>query len=357
MKEGFTCRSRVESVPIAGGRSAFVSLLMFAVLAANSAFAQRIEIQWPTPNPAWEQGRGIEAWVQATVSGDPESGLFGCVRSHGTQFHEGLDIRPVSRDGRGEPLDKITAAMDGVIRHVNNSAGDSNYGRYIVIEHTGMSPAVYTLYAHLSKIEPGIMPGAMVRRGQVIGTMGHTSSGGGFPRDRAHMHFEIGLMVTQDFASWYAWKKFGSPNEQGLWNGMNLMGLDPLDFLQKWRARKVDNFQQYFDQLRPMVRVRVATSRVPDFITRYPALLRKPMPAGLVAGWEVECNSTGLPFAWTPLAPMDVAGMRPNSAQIMSFDAAAVRAYHCKSLVRSRGASNAPGSDLQEMLQQVFGLR
>ena len=318
--------------------------------------AQRIEIQWPTPNPAWEQGKGYEAWVQPTVSGEPESGLFGCVRSGGAQFHEGLDIRPVSRDRLGEPTDKIFAAMDGVVRNANANAGESNYGRYVVIEHPGMSPAVYTLYAHLAKIEPGIRAGTVVQRGQVIGIMGH-SAGGGIPRDRAHMHFEIGLMVTQNFEAWYAWKKFGSRNEQGLWNGMNLMGIDPLDFLRQWRTRQVDNFQQYFDQLRAVVRVRVATSRVPDFITRYPSLLRKPMPVGLVAGWEIECNSTGVPFAWTPLSPMDVTGLRANAVQIVAVESALVRAYRCRSLVKPHGSGWVPGKDLEEMLQQVFGLR
>jgi len=109
--------------------------------------------------------------------------------------------------------------------------------------------------------------------------------------------------------------------------------------------------------MRMVVRVRVATSRVPDFIARYPALLRKPLPAGIVAGWEVDCNSTGLPFAWTPLNAMDVAGMRLNSVKIVSVDSAVVRAYRCKSLVRQRGAGYVPGSDLDMMLQQVFSLR
>ncbi len=348
---------RSRTAPVPGVFRFRKAALCCALVAASLVRAQRIEIRWPTPNPAWEQGRGIEAWAQPTVSGEPESGLFGCVRSGGTQFHEGLDIRAFARDRHGEPLDQITAVMDGVVRHVNNHAGDSNYGRYIVIEHSGLTPAVYTLYAHLAKIESGIVPGAKVSLGQVIGIMGHSAGGAGIPRDRAHMHFEIGLMVTEDFPSWYAWKKFGSPNEHGLWNGMNLMGIDPLDFLRQWRARRVDNFQQYFDQMRTVVRVRVATHRVPDFIARYPSLLRRPVPAGLVGGWEVDCNATGLPFAWTPLSPADVAGLRPDAVQIVSVDSAAVRAYRCKSLVRTRGSGYVPGADLATMLQQVFGLR
>ncbi|MDI1318673.1 MAG: M23 family metallopeptidase [bacterium] len=330
---------------------------IFSLCLTGFASAQRIEFSWPTPNRAWEQGKSFEAWVQPTVSGDPESGLFGCVRSGGTQFHEGLDIRAVSRDSRGEPADKITAAMEGVVRHVNSSPGNSNYGRYIVLEHPGVEPAVYTLYAHLAKIEPGIAPGVTVTRGQVIGLMGRSEGSSAIPKDRAHMHFEIGLVLTKDFSSWYQWKKFGSPNEHGPWNGMNLLGIDANDFLREWRQRKVDNFQQYFDRMRSVVKVRVATSHVPDFITRYPALLRTPRPAGLVAGWEIECNSTGLPFAWTPLSPTDVMGMRPNSAQIVSADAAILRAYRCKSLAKPRGSGSVPGSDLTTMLQQVFGLR
>ena len=321
------------------------------------ASAQRLEISWPTPNRAWEQGKSYEAWVQPTVSGDPESGLFGCVRSGGTQFHEGLDIRAVSRDARGEPADKIFAAMDGIVRHVNTSPGNSNYGRYIVLEHPGAEPAVYTLYAHLARIEPGIAPGATVSRGQVIALMGRSEGSSAIPKDRAHMHFEIGLVMTKDFASWYAARKFGSPNEQGLYNGMNLMGIDAHDFLREWRQHKVDNFQEYFDHLRGVVKVRVATSRVPDFISRYPALLRKPLPAGLVGGWEVECNATGLPFAWTPLSPTDVMGLRPNTAQIVSADMTVLRAYRCKSLAKTHGSGWVPGSDLTTMLQQVFGLR
>ena len=321
-----------------------------------AAWAARINFVWPTPNKAWEQGRGIESFIQPTVSGDPESGTFGCIRSGGAQFHEGIDIKSVQRDRRGEPTDPVYAAMDGVVRYVAFVAGESNYGRYIVLEHPGLTPSVYTLYAHLARVESDVRPGVTVHAGQVIALMGHSSSGS-IPRDRAHLHFEIGLRVSDNFELWYHGKKFGNRNEHGIWNGMNLMGFDPLDFLRQWRAGRVDDFQQYLDRTHAVVRVRVVTSRIPDFIQRYPTLLQKPLPAGLVGGWEVACNSTGLPFAWTPLAATEVAGQRPGSVEILSADASALRAFHCKSLVKTRHGGNEPGEDLEMMLQQAFGVR
>ena len=140
--------------------------LACGLLAAPCAKAQRLEFSWPTPNRAWEQGRNYTAWVQPTVSGIEESGLFGCVRSSGAQFHEGIDIRPVARDRAGEPTDKITAAMDGVVRHVSSSPGNSSYGRYIVLDHPGLTPAVYTLYAHLARIVPFVSAGLYALAGQ-----------------------------------------------------------------------------------------------------------------------------------------------------------------------------------------------
>jgi peptidoglycan LD-endopeptidase LytH len=328
------------------------------LLVGPIASAQRLEFSWPTPNRAWEQGRDASAWVQPTVSGLEQSGLFGCVRTHGAQFHEGLDIRPITRDARGEAADKIFAAMDGVVRHVNSTPGNSAYGRYIVIEHPDETPAVYTLYAHLARMEPGIRPGVAVRRGAPIALMGRSAGGYAIPKERAHLHFEIGLVATtQTFGAWYAWRKFGSPNEHGAYNGMNLMGLDPEDFLREWRRRRVDNVQEYLDKLRPAVRVRVAVRRTPDFITRYPSLLRKPPPLGLVAGWEIECNATGVPFAWTPLTAAELGGQRSGTAQIVWADAAQLRAGRCKSLAKSARGQYTPGPDLNTMLQLVFGLR
>lgn len=334
-------------------RGALAQLLACAAVAALPA--QRLDIGWPTPSRDWMGP--IDRFVQPTVSGDPESGLFGCVRTNGTQFHEGVDIRPVRRDARGEPLDRISAAMDGIVRHVSARPGASNYGRYVVIEHPGVTPAVYTLYAHLSAIDAGIRPGTPLRRGQEFATMGRSAGGRALPKERAHLHFEIGLRFTDNFQSWYSWKKFGSPNEQGAYNGMNLLGIDPLDFMRTWRRGQVDNLQQYFQRLPPAVRVRVATTRTPDFIQRYPSLLRKDPGTTLVAGWEVECNVKGLPTALTPLSPAEIGSQAAGTAHIVWTDPALLRSCRCKSLVRTRGGRTVPGADLETMLQLVFGLR
>ena len=317
----------------------------------------QLELVWPTPNTAYAEGKSIDAFVQATASGDPASGLFGCARSGGHQFHEGIDLKPVKRDARGEPLDDIFAAMPGVVRHINSRAGESNYGRYIVIEHPDVQPPVYSLYAHLSAVSPGLKVGDLVKAGQVIATMGRTSSGATIPRERAHLHFEIGLLATRQFQSWYGWKKFGSQNEQGLYNGMNLIGLDPLDFFNQFRARKVSGFRDYFAQLAVVARVRVATTFVPDLVLRYPQLLTTEVPASGVAGWEIKLNATGLPFSWKPLSATDVLGYRANEVRLSEVDLEALRRCRCKSIAVLKSGKFQPGSDLATMLQLVLGLR
>jgi murein DD-endopeptidase MepM/ murein hydrolase activator NlpD len=335
-------------------RLTVVALLLLA--GTRLTAADRIELVWPTPNPAWAEGRPIGAFLQHAGNGDPESGGFGGVRSNGSQFHEGLDLKCLTRDRRGEPADQVLAAMAGVVRHVSASAGDSNYGRYLVLEHPDMTPAIYTLYAHLARIAPGLRAGDHVAAGQVLGLMGHSSGSYVIPRDRAHLHFEMGVMVTQNFPAWYAMRKFGSPNDHGLWNGMNLMGFDPLDFFNQWRDRKVNSAQEYLARLPPAVRLRYATRRVPDFVLRYPSLLTRPLPAA-VAGWEVAFDWTGIPIAWTPLSDLEAVGLAPERPSVVAVDQGLIRRHRSKSLVIPRRGDWRMGKDLETVLQQLFGWR
>lgn len=317
--------------------------------------AERLELAWPTPNHAWSEGRPIEAFLQPTVSGDPLSGSFGSVRSSGAQFHEGIDLKPISRDRRGEATDSVFAVLPGVVKHINLKAGDSSYGRYIVLEHPGVSPPVYTLYAHLASAAPGLKRGDPVERGQVIAQMGRSAGGYTIPKDRAHLHFEFGLVITTQFDAWYRGKKFGSPNDHGNYNGMNLMGFDPLDFFQAFRTRHVDNFNEYFRAMSPALILRIASRAKPDFTLRYPSLVTSEPPL-VNAGWEIACNATGLPFRWTPLSASDLVGYRPGEVRIVETFPAMLKTMPAKNLVVNRKGQPVPGKDLQTVLEQLFGL-
>lgn len=335
----------------------FAIFLGLVGLVAAGAAAERFPLVWPTSGTAWAEGRKPAEWLQHAGSGEPESGGFGGVRSAGTHFHEGIDIKPSSRDRRGEPLDEIRAAMPGVVRYINAAPGASSYGRYVILEHPSMSPAVYTLYAHLARVTPALRVGDQIPLGHVLGVMGHSSGGYMIPVERSHLHFEIGVAVTQNFQGWYDRNKMGSRNEHGMWNGMNLLGVDPLMFFNEWRAGRVTTMQDFFARLEPAVRVRIATYRTPDFITRYPALLTKPLPAGLPAGWEIKFNWTGLPFAWTPLTATEIAGLPQDQPRVVEVNAPVLKRERSKSLAVSRRGGWTPGKDLERVLEQLFGVR
>jgi murein DD-endopeptidase MepM/ murein hydrolase activator NlpD len=146
---------------------------------------------------------GYSAFLQKTGPDKAfSSGAFGCVRNNGYKFHEGLDLYPVKRDGRGRAEDNVFSAMSGIVRHLNATSGYSAYGKYLVLEHTTLTPPLYSLYAHLASIQPGLKVGSNVQVAQVLGKMGNTASYG-IPLDRSHLHFEIGLRLTDNFQSWY----------------------------------------------------------------------------------------------------------------------------------------------------------
>src|SRR5271154_1780304 len=90
-------------------RSFFLLIFSF-VLAVN---ARALDICLPTANDALLRPGADADYFQPTVEGNVESGMFGCVRDNGRRFHEGIDIKCLQRDRRGEPTDPVHAVADG----------------------------------------------------------------------------------------------------------------------------------------------------------------------------------------------------------------------------------------------------
>ncbi len=323
-------------------------------LATASASAGLI---WPTPNPAFQEGKPIEAFIQPTASGVSESGLFGCVRNSGSRFHEGLDLFPIKRDKRGEPADPIFAVLPGRVVHVNATAGYSSYGRYVVVEHDGESPAFHTLYAHLASIADGIVPGARVEAGTTLGMMGHTAAGYTIPKTRAHMHFEIGFRLTDDFQTWYDRQKFGSKNRHGIWNGMNLVSIDPLAFYQAMRSGQVKNLYEYLHEIPAVARIRVHTSQIPDFVMNYPALVTRPYEGRRVVAWDIAFTEYGVPKEWTPRFADEDIGGRAGDVKVLAYSPQILEAQTCRRVLNLGASGPTLSNGTLTTLKKLFGFK
>lgn len=334
----------------------FSGLLMPGFAAALRADPVEAALVWPTANRAFLEGGPLAAWVQPTVSGNLESALYGCVRNEGERFHEGLDIKAVRRDGRGLPRDAVLAAMDGRVVHVNEVAGDSSYGIYIVLEHLHFDLPVYTLYAHLASVGKGITPGVPVRAGQRLGLMGNSAGGYVIPASRAHLHFEIGVRLadTSGFAEWYQAQNYETENRHGPWNGMNLAGIDPAAFYEAHANGRIVSIAAWWDGLDEALTVRVAIGRVPEFLRRHPILLHGVIPAaGMVPGWEIGFDEQGIPLRFKPLLPGEVP--EPRVELLYPRDSASINALPaCRRMVSTDGGEPRPGASLQRNLELIF---
>jgi murein DD-endopeptidase MepM/ murein hydrolase activator NlpD len=88
-------------------------------------------------------------------------------------MHTGVDF--------GAPMGTpVLAAGAGKVVMAGPNGG---YGTFVKLQHT---KDIGTGYGHLSRLGPGIRPGAVVRQGQVIGFIGSTGLSTG-----PHLHYEF----------------------------------------------------------------------------------------------------------------------------------------------------------------------
>jgi len=230
-----------------------------------------------------------------------EGGTYGMVRNAlrlgdqviYTKFHEGIDISPVNRDKAGNPLDLVSSIADGRVVHTSPVSGNSNYGKYVVVEHTWENSSFYSLYAHLAEITCN--PGDDVQAGSKLGRMGFT--GVGINRERAHVHFEITMMMSRHYDEWHK-GSVGGPNIHGLYHGFNLTGFDPSRLFTEHQANPELRISDYIASIPVHFKVTVPAKGTLDFVTRYPWISHG--SAEGAASWEISLSASGVPIAFTP---------------------------------------------------------
>jgi len=293
--------------------------------------------RFPTANHALYEPDGDARFLAPTPGHSWESGSFGCVRSDrsGVRLHEGLDIRSILPGRNGEPADPVLASGDGTVAYVNRSPGRSNYGNYLIVRHYVDRMEMYTLYAHLSEIAPGISAGTPVTAGQRMATMGRTGQPIG--KDRAHVHYEINLVLSERFREWFKLHYPGEPNDHGNFNGRNLLGIDPRAvLLAEQREGAGFSLIRFLTEQPVMARVLVPKREI-SYVRRYPQLLvanPKAQQEG-TAGYELGLNFNGIPIRITPRSAGELHGH--SGVQLLSVDETEWRRHPCARLIVKRG--------------------
>ena len=290
------------------------TLLAPLLLVQLAAIAQTetpvVDLALPTDNEAIFHGGGPDfyQYIERDYHGEKstpwEGGQYGFVRDPEqtgsgivyTRFHEGVDIRSLHRDENGEPLDEVRAIADGKVAYTNLVPSYSNYGKYVVIEHRWNGSPYFSLYGHLSKID--IHAGDSVQRGQHIAIMGYT--GVGINRERAHLHLELNLMLSRKFQEWYgAYVHPSDPNRHGIYNGLNLTGLNIARFYLALRERPSLTIPQFLSEEEIIYKVALPKSRHFELPKTYPWLVRESATAQ-PRSWEVSFARSGLPLRIDP---------------------------------------------------------
>ncbi len=306
----------------------------------------------PTANKALFESGGGERYYVGTAGRTWTSGQFGCVRSDGRQLHEGLDIRAVSRDRRGEPTDPVLAAADGTVAYLNLKPSLSNYGNYVVVRHVIDRVEIHTLYAHLASASSGLKVGQKVQAGQRIGTMGRTSNTRQkISLDRAHLHFEMCFRVGQRFAAWHAKNQPGMRNDHGEFNGRNLVGIDPAAVLRTQQQLGTNfSLARHLASQPETLRIWVRNPRFP-WAKRFPGLIRRNVVAEKegVAGWEVALSYNGAPIWMAARSAREMPGK--ERFRLLSVDEAEWKEHPCARLVIRRGQAWTALPALQDLVE------
>lgn len=122
---------------------------------------------------------GLAIPVQG-VKPEQLSDTYTQARAGGARRHDAIDIMA----GEGAP---VVAASDGTVEKLFFSEGGGGITVYVRSPDTRWT----YYYAHLQGYAPGLAEGQKVRRGQVIGRVGHT--GNANPAG-PHLHFAINRM-------------------------------------------------------------------------------------------------------------------------------------------------------------------
>jgi hypothetical protein len=126
--------------------------------------------------------------------------------------------------------------------------------------------------------------------------MGYT--GTGINRERAHLHLELCLMFSRQFEAWYDTFFRNDPNRHGIYNGMNLAGLDVARLYLALRSNPTLTIPEFLNHEETFYKVALPKARHFDLSQLYPWMLAAGKRNG--ESWEVSFAASGVPLRIEP---------------------------------------------------------
>jgi hypothetical protein len=189
-----------------------------------------------------------------------------------------------------------------------------------------------------------VQPGEKVKRGQRIAVMGYT--GTGINRERAHLHLEVCLMFSRQFEPWYNTFFRNDPNRHGLYNGMNLAGVDVARLYLALRKNPALTIPEFLSGEETFYKVALPKAHHFDLPALYPWMLAAGKRGG--SSWEISFARSGVPLR---IEPSDKHVTQPEVSYVKNSSAEC--SYLTRDVVSGRGANahlSGYGAQLMRLL-------
>jgi hypothetical protein len=185
-----------------------------------------------------------------------------------------------------------------------------------------------------------------VEPGTVLGMMGY--SGAGIDRRRSHLHLELNLVLSSRFEDWHAKNFRPSPNAHGIWNGLNLSGLNVAEFYLAHRQNPALTAAEFVKRTEPSWKVLSPRKGDLEILQNYPWLgegVEQSSPS-----WEITLADSGLPIAIKPSA---TAVAKPTVTWVK--DRGMPHGYHLRGYVSGSGSTGALTSSGARFIELMTG--
>ena len=121
------------------------------------------------------------------------------------------------------------------------------------------------------------------------------------------------------------------------------------------RDGKITTLREYLQKIPTYARIRIHTSKIPDFVKRYPTLVTRNYRDSSIVAWDIAFSKYGFPKEWIPrFASEDIKG-QPGDVAVLAYNPKLLKEQTCRRVLNLTGSEAKISSDTLTTLKKLFG--